>query len=203
MNRSSTIRLGVAGTVAAAGLVIGGIGLASAADDDQPSDTSSSTASDGSTGSATADDQRGPGRHGRGARGARGGPGSGPGDLSSLAEALDVNEADLRSAFQAARAALTPDTDQRRDSDRSTPPTETEREQRQEQFVTTLAAELDGVSAAQITAAMDEAQTAHRADRRAELGDRLSEAVAADDLTAEDRSSVLKAFDAGVLRGGR
>lgn len=203
MNRSSTIRLGVAGTVAAAGLVIGGIGLASAADDDQPSDTSSSTASEGSTGSATADDQRGPGRHGRGARGARGGPGGGPGDLSSLAEALDVNEADLRSAFQAARAALKPDTDQGRDSDRSTPPTEAEREQRQEQFVTTLAAELDGVSAAQITAAMDEAQTAHRADRRAELGDRLSEAVAADDLTAEDRSSVLKAFDAGVLRGGR
>lgn len=203
MNRSSTIRLGVAGTVAAAGLVIGGIGLASAADDDQPSDTSSSTASDGSTGSATADDHLGPGRHGRGARGARGGPGGGPGDLSSLAEALDVNEADLRSAFQAARAALTPDPDQGRDSDRSTPPTEAEREQRQEQFVTTLAAELDGVSAAQITAVMDEAQAAHRADRRAELGDRLSEAVAADDLTAEDRSSVLKAFDAGVLRGGR
>lgn len=195
MNRSSTIRLGVAATVAAAGLAVGGIGLASAAEDDQPS-TSSSATPGGTTDSGTAEDQRGPGRHGRGGHGPRGGPG----DLSSLAEALDVTEADLRSASQAAREALKPDTDQGRGGDR---PTEAEREQRQEQLATTLAAELDGVSAAQVTAAMGEVQRAHQADQRAALGDRLSEAVTAGDLTADDRSSVLKAFDVGVLRGGR
>lgn len=72
-----------------------------------------------------------------------------------------------------------------------------------EEFATALAAELDGVSAAQVTAAMDQVQTAHQADQRTELGGRLSEAVTAGDLTDADRSSVLKAFDAGVLHGGR
>lgn len=186
MNRSTTLRRGVAATVAAAGLAVGGIGIASAAGDDQPNDRISST---GASAASDGDgDHRGAHRHGQ----------RSPGNVSSLAEALDVTEADLRSAFQSLREGHEPS----QDGDRSTPPTDAEREQQHEQRANALAAELDGVSAEQVTAAVEEITSDKRAEARTELAGRLSEAVTAGDLTSADRTSVLKAFDAKVL-GGR
>ena len=68
-------------------------------------------------------------------------------------------------------------------------------------MIDALAAEVD-LSAAEVTAAFEQVQQGRAAERRSALGDRLDEAVTAGDITTEDRASVLKAFDAGVLGGG-
>ncbi len=187
MNRSTMIRRGVASGIAGAGLAVGALGIASAADDGAQSD--SSTPSESS--STDASSKRGDGDRGHG-RGPGGGHGLGG---SELAEALGVSEADLRSAFESVREQREPS-----QADRSTPPTDAEREERREEMIASLAEELD-LSATEVTAAFEEVQEAHAAERRTALGDRLDEAVTAGDLTAADRASVLKAFDAGVLGG--
>ena len=80
------------------------------------------------------------------------------------------------------------------------PPTPTARGDSAE-LAAALAEEL-GLDAAEVTAALAEVHEARGTEARAALSDRLDEAVDAGDLTAADKASVLKAFDAGVL-GGR
>ncbi len=183
MNRSTNIRRGVATGIAGAGLALGGFGIASAAEDGAQSDSSTPAASSATdTGSAERSDRG----HG---------PGHGPGG-TELAEALGVSEIELQSALESVREQLEPS-----QTDRSTPPTDGEREERRGQMIDALAEEL-GLSAAEVTSAFEELQQGLADERRTVLGDRLDEAVSEGDLTAEDRASVLKAFDAGVLGGG-
>ena len=80
-------------------------------------------------------------------------------------------------------------------------PSETDREARQTAYVTALAKEL-GVTQAKLTAALETVRGAHEAEHRTQLAQRIDEAVTAGKLTAADKASVLKAFDAGVLGGG-
>ncbi len=185
MNRSLYIRRGVATGIAGAGLAVGGLGIASAAEDGAPSDDSSPAASPST-------DTGAPERGDRG-RGPGGGHGSGG---PELAEALGVSEAELEAALESVREQLEPS-----QTERSTPPDEGELEERREQMIDVLAEEL-GLSAAEVTTAVEELQQDGADERRAVLADRLEEAVAAGDLTTEDRASVLKAFDAGVLGEG-
>lgn len=184
MNRSTIVRRGVAASVAAAGLAVGGIGIATAADDESQSTDSSAVAnsSDG--------ERRGHGGH-------RGGMGGGPA-TTELAEALGVSEDDLQAAFEAVRGERG-DRGPRTEGER---PTEGDREERKQEMASALAAEL-GVSEDDVTAAFDELQSDHQADRRTALAERLDEAVSSGDLTQADSESVLKAYDAGVLGGDR
>ncbi|MBM7515570.1 hypothetical protein [Nocardioides nitrophenolicus] len=176
-----------AAALLAAGAVAGGVtatALAATADD-----------TTGTSGSAVAPDR--PGGHG--------GPGGhGPGlDSAALAKALGVSEDEVKDAFDAVRDQLKPD-----DADRPaagtapTPPTEAERAEREAALAKALAEKL-GVSEAKVTAALDEVRAAGAAERRQDLSDRLDEAVAAGTLSADDKASVLKAYDAGVLGGPR
>jgi hypothetical protein len=113
-----------------------------------------------------------------------------------LAEALGVSETELQSAFESVREQLgAPQTD------RSTPPADGELEVRRDQMIDALAEQLD-LSAAEVTAAFEALQQGRADERRTALRERLDEAVAAGDLTTEDRASVLKALDAGLLGGG-
>jgi hypothetical protein len=173
MKKSTAIRTTVAAGVAAAGLTVGGIGLASAADD-TPSSSESGT---------TADHRPGPG---------------GPGmfDSAELAEALGVSEDELEAALEAVRDERAPS-----DGDRTTPPSDEDRDEMRSRFAAALAEEL-GLTEEEVTAALDELHEDREADARSALSDRLDEAVEAGDLTAADKESVLKAFDAGVLGGG-
>ena len=186
MNRSTTVRRGVAAGVAAAGLAVGGIGIASATDGEQDASAVSSAAN------APQDGER----PGPGGPGGRGGPGLPGGE--ELASALGVSTEELRAAFEAVRE----ETDPPSQEDRSTPPSEADREQRQQELAQALAGELDGVSAEEVSAAMQEVRADHEAEDRGRLSDRLDEAVEAGDLTESDKASVLKAYDAGVLGGG-
>ncbi len=187
MNRSTNIRRGVAIGIAGAGLAVGGLGIASAAEDGAPSESSTPAASSATdTGAAE-----------RGGRDRGHGPGRGHGpDGPELAEALGVSETELQSALASVREQLEPS-----QTDRSTPPADGEREERRDQMIEALAEEL-GLPAAEVTSAFEELQQGLADERRTVLGDRLDEAVSDGDLTAEDRASVLKAFDAGVLGGG-
>lgn len=185
MNRSTMIRRGVAASIAGAGLVVGGLGIASADEDGAQSDGSTSAASSGT-------DTGSPGR-GDGGRGPGGGHGPGG---AELAEALGVSEAELQSALDAVREQLEPS-----EADRSSPPEEGELEERRDQMIEALAEEL-GLPAAEVATAFEELQQDREDERRTALEDRLDEAVTAGDLSDGDRASVLKAFDAGVLGGG-
>ncbi len=184
MNRSTNIRRGVASGIAGAGLVLGGIGIASAADDEAQSDSSTPAASSAADAESAERSERGRG-HGAGRGHGPGGP--------ELAEALGVSETKLQSALESVR-------EQSR-TDRSTPPADGEREERRDQMTDALAEEL-GLSAAEVASAFEERRQDRADERRTSLSDRLDEAVSEGDLTAGDQASVLKAFDAGVL-GGR
>lgn len=188
MDKTTIIRTGAAAGVAALGLTLGGISLASA--DDAATDTSS-TATEATDDAR--DGERGPGGPGRGP----GGPGL---DAAALAEALGVDEAKVTAALEAVHDDLHAQREDAEADGERTPPTEAEREAVQQQMVTALAEEL-GVDEAKVTAALEEARAAHEAEHRTELSERLDEAVTAGDLTAADKASVLKAFDAGVLGG--
>ena len=189
MNRSTIIRRGVATGIAGAGLAVGALGVASAADGGGQSDGSTPAASSATdTGSLERGDRD---------RGQDRDPGAGRGlGGAELAEALGVSETELQTALESVREQLEPP-----QTDPSTPPAEGEREERHDQMIDALAAELD-LSAAEVTAAIEQVQQDRSAEWRSALGDRLDEAVTAGDLTTEDRASVLKAFDAGVLGGG-
>ncbi|WGY00192.1 hypothetical protein QI633_16795 [Nocardioides sp. QY071] len=147
-----------------------------------------------STPSATADQ----GRPGPGGPGGRGGPGPGL-DPAALAKALGVSENDLTDALDAVRDQLRPDAAaEPAEGESPTPPTDAERAEREAALAKALAGEL-GLDQAKVTAALDEVRAAHEAERRQDLSDRLDEAVTDGDLTADDKASVLKAYDAGVL----
>lgn len=177
MNRSTILRTAIAGGVAAAGLSVGGIALATAS---SPSEEPAPTV-------AFAHD--GPGdRGGAGFQLRFGG--------EDLAEALGVSQERLRDAMEAVR-------DEVRPTERPAgPPGEAGMEALQDRLAAALAKELD-LTQAKVEAALEEVRSAHEAQRRTHLSDRLDEAVEDGDLTAGDKASVLKAFDAGVLGGPR
>ena len=63
-------------------------------------------------------------------------------------------------------------------------------------------AEALGIDEQTVTTAMEEMRTERQAEARTAFGERLDEAVADGTLTAADKESVLKAFDAGLLGRG-
>ena len=152
----------------------------------------------GTLGAQAADesDDRAPGAGPAFAHGHHGGPG-GPGRPGGeeLAKALGVSEEKLQSAFKAIRDDVRP-ADRRADG----PPTRVERTKLRGELTAALAEEL-GLSEAKVEAAFDKVQKAHAADRREALTDRLDDAVEDGTLTKDDKASVLKAFNAGVLGG--
>lgn len=172
-----------------------GVATASAETTPSPSSTSSSTASSGAAAAnqgaaSTSTDDTGP----------RGGQKGGRGmDSAALASALALDEAKVTAAVSAAREATRPDAPAQGET--RTPPTEAERTARQKAFATALAKEL-GIDEAKVTAALEKVKAAHEAEHKTDLTARLDAAVTAGDLTASDKASVLKAFDAGVLQGG-
>lgn len=118
----------------------------------------------------------------------------GPRDGADLAKALGVSQSDLRSALKAVRDDLKPA--KRPDG----PPSAARRKAMEEKFAAALAKEL-GIDKSTVTAALEKVRSEHEADHRAHLSDRLDDAVKAGTLTSDDKASVLKAFDAGVLGG--
>lgn len=199
-NRSprTTLRLRAAALLAA-GAVAGGVTAANLTADAAGNGSSKPTSSSSSTPTppkAPADG--GPGRHG--GPGGPGGPGRGaPGaeDTAALAKALGVTEAKLTTALDAVRDQLKPPAPPANGT-KPTPPTDAERAQREAAFAKALAAELK-IDVAKVTDALASVRAAHEAEHRTELEKRLDAAVSADKLTAADKASVLKAFDAGVL----
>lgn len=182
-----------AAALLAAGAVAGGATaatLSAHAADDTGSSSSSSSASAG---------DRGPG-----GPGGPGGHGHGPGvDAAALAKALGVSESKVSDALDAAREATKPaDGDKPAAGEKPTPPTEAERTAREAAFAKALAKEL-GVDQAKVTKALETVRAARDAERRTELSERLDTAVKDGKLTAGDKASVLKAYDAGVLGGPR
>lgn len=172
MDKNTLIRTALAGSVTAAGLAVGGIAIASADDDTAP----------GAPAAGAFDHPRGPGEHFR------------LHDDGELAQALGVSEAKLRSALDKVRADLRPA--QRPDG----PPSAADLKAMQAKFGQSLAKAL-GISPDKVTQALEKVRAAHEAAQRAALVSRLDAAVKAGTLTADDRASVLKAFDAGVLDG--
>ncbi|THI96562.1 hypothetical protein E7Z54_16615 [Nocardioides sp.] len=151
---------------------------------------------DSTTGAASAEarpggDHGGPGGHGRGF-GA---------DTAELAESLGVTEEKLEAALEAVRKDLAPD-EKPADGEERTPPTEEDRAARTAAFAKALADEL-GIAESKVTAALESIRSADAAERRTELGERLDQAIEDGKLTAADKTSVLKAYDAGVLGGPR
>ncbi len=180
MDRSTLARTGIAGAIAALGLAAGGIAMASAETE---------------AGEVTAAASAHPG----GPRGDRGQ------HAEELAEALGLEVDVVRDALRAVRDELRPDADEEAPR---TPPTDAERAERQAALAAALAEELD-ISEAKVAAALAELQEQHeadRAERRAEvrehLVERLDAAVEDGTLTAADKASVLKAFDADLIGGG-
>jgi hypothetical protein len=186
----------VAGGVAGLGLAIGGLAVASAHDTDPPA----------SSGASQRDHHPGGGHgHGFGHRG-----GGGFGALGSdLADELGVSEDELRDAWKAVRKDLKADRPDREDGE---PPSEADLDAFQKKVAAALAEELD-LPQADVEEALEKVrgEAEQRFEDRAEewrtearerLVERLDQAIEDGDLTEADKTSVLKAFDAGVL-GGR
>ena len=172
-----------------------GVGVATAAAETTPSPNSTSTTS---TGAAAANEGTASGTTEQ--QGLRGGHKGGPGfDSAALAIALGVDEAKVTAAVTAARESTRPEAPAA--GAERTAPTEAERAAREKAFATAVAKEL-GLDEAKVSAALADLREAHQAEHRAELSTRLHAAVTAGTLTAADKASVLKAFDAGVLKGG-
>ena len=183
MDRSTLARTGIAGAVAGLGLTAGGIAMASA-----ESETADATISSSA--------------HPGGPRGDRGHI------AEILAEELGLEEEVVQDALTAVRDELRPD---RSDKDAGAvpeKPTDEERAERQAAFAAALAEELD-VSEAKVAAALDALQQEaeaereeRRADGRERLVERLDAAIEDGTLTAADKASVLKAFDAELIGDG-
>lgn len=177
-------RISVAGGIAAIGLTLGGVAMANAADD-------TTSASGTTTTSSPAPDREGFGHRGPGG-----------GDLAGdLADELGVSEAKVSAALDAVRDDL-PAPERPAAGERPTPPTEAERTAHEAAFAQALAGELD-LTTAKVSAALTAIHAEHEAEHRSDLSSRLDSAVESGDLTAADKASVLKAFDAGVLGGPR
>ncbi|HET7736129.1 MAG TPA: hypothetical protein VFK52_09160 [Nocardioidaceae bacterium] len=185
MDKTTLARTGIAGAVAGLGLAVGGVALASA-----------DSAASPETAVTTAFGDR---------------PLVRDHIAEVLAEELGLEEAVVEEALHAVRDELRPEEPDLSDGTFPEPPTEEEVAERQAAFAKALADEL-GVSEAKVTAALDvlrEEAEARGAEVRAELRDRLVErldaAVEDGTLTAADKASVLKAYDAdliGPLGGG-
>ena len=181
-----TTRTMVAGGVAGLGLAIGGLAIATA-DDADPSANPVQELGQG--------DRGGPGDRHRGPLG--------DSELAAdLAEELGITEDQVRGAWEAVRDDLRPDRGDEGQREAPAPPSDAEREALQTKLAAALAKELD-LPQADVAAALEkvrgEAVTEARTEARARLVERLDDAVAAGDLTAADKASVLKAFEAGVL----
>ena len=183
MNKSTLARAGIAGTVAGLGLAAGGVAIANA---DTPKAPESSSSRPG------------------GPRGDHAGPGR---DAATIAKALGLDQDVVAKAIKAVRDDLRPEKPTK--GTRPTPPTEAQRTKLEAAFVTALAKELD-VSEDKVAAAVETAQKQATADRqeartqeRADLVTKLDAAVKAGTLTEADKTSVLKAFDAKIISGGR
>lgn len=185
---SKSMKIAAAGGVAA---VAAGIGASAAMADTTPTPSTSATAT-AAPSQPGADAGRGPGGPG----GHRGGPGGL--DAAALATKLGLTEAKVSAALEKVRAAQKPTTPPAQ----GTKPTDAERQAREKARVTALAKEL-GVSEAKVQAALDAIRADREASHKSELSARLDAAVKAGTLTGADKTSVLKAFDAGVLGGGR
>jgi len=181
---SRTVKIATAGAVAA---TVAGFGATQALAASSPSPSSRSTTTpSASPSSGSGEGRGGPARHG----------GMGV-DAAALATALGLQESAVQQALDSVRSTLRPSA-----PSEGTAPTEADRTARDKAMVTALAKAL-GVTEATVQSALDTIRSQHQADRRAELSDRLDDAVAAGTLTAADKNSVLKAFDAGVLGGKR
>lgn len=180
-----------AAALLAAGAVAGGVTAATLSANAADDTGTSSEASRASAGERGPGGPGGPGSHGRGGFGA---------DAAALAKALGVSEDKVSDALDAVREATQPDA---KPADGAAPaaPTDQERAEREAAFVTALAKEL-GLDEAKVSDALETVRAAHEAEHRTELSERLDQAVEDGDLTAADKESVLKAYDAGVL-GGR
>lgn len=184
MDKSTVIRTAIAAGVAAAGLSVGGVALASA-DEDGSQDPK---------------------------------PGVGErhvfkGDFAEqLAEELGIPEAEVEDALEEVSDELVPDLsglkerfEKRFDDgevpdrdDFPAPPSEDEIEKHKQEFEKALAEAL-GVSEDELSDAFEELRTAAESGIRDDLEERLDGAVEDGDLTAADKKSVLKAYDAGVI----
>lgn len=179
-------RIAVAGGITAIGLTLGGVAIANAADS-----TGNDSASTGSSSSSASDGPRFGGHRG------------GPANIERaalLAERLGLDEEKVADALDAVRDEL-PRPEKPAAGEERTPPTAADREERDAAFAKALAAELD-VTTAAVSDALAGIDAERQAGYRTDLSTRLDTAVDAGDLTAADKASVLKAFDAGVLGGG-
>lgn len=184
MEKSTVIRTAIAAGVAAAGLSVGGVALASA-DDDGSQDRKPEAGER----HVFQDDF-----------------------AEKLAEELDIPEAEVEKALEEVRDELVPDLsdlkerwDERRDEgerpdrdDLPAPPSEEEMEQHKQEFEKALAEAL-GVSEDELSDAFTELRDAAESGIRDDLEERLDGAIEDGDLTEADKKSVLKAYDAGVI----
>ncbi|NNM46012.1 phage protease [Knoellia koreensis] len=197
MSISKPVKIAAVGGVVALATGIGASQALAAGSTPSPSATSSaspSTAPEQSGGSATTDQEgRSPG--GPGGPG-RGGHGRGM-DAAALASALGLSESKVQTALDSVREQLKPSSPPAQ----GTKPTEADRAAHEKAEVAALAKAL-GVSEAKVQAALDKVQAAQKTERRTDLSTRLDTAVKDGKLSAADKESVLKAFDAGVLGGG-
>lgn len=192
MEKTTLTRTVVAGGIAAAGLTVGGIAMASAG-------TGTAVLPAGTAEYVVASEDGNRPRHGM----------MKDRMAEDLAAELDLGESKVADALEAVHEELRPDRaelDERledglEEGERPAPPTEEEMAERQEAFAAALAEEL-GISTEKVTAALEAIRADARADAREAFAERLDAAVADGDLTAADKASVLKAFDAGVLGGG-
>lgn len=177
----TSLKIAAVGGVAAAATALG---VAGAQADTSPSVTStaSSSASSSAAGNAAPTAEHGrPGGHGQ--------------DVAALAKKLGVSEAKLTAAMQKVHEANRPT------SRPATPPTQADMKAHRTAEAAALAKQL-GISESKVTAALDAVRDAHEDQERTDLATRLDAAVKKGTLTSGDKASVLKAFDAGVLRGG-
>lgn len=187
---TKSMKIAAAGGVAA---IAAGIGASAAmADTTTPTPSATATAAPSQPGASIGRGAGGPGGPG----GHRGGPGGM--DAAALATKLGLTEAKVSAALEKVRAAQKPTTPPAE----GTKPTDAELQAREKARVAALAKEL-GVSEAKVQAALDAVKADREASRRSALSSRLDAAVKAGTLSAADKASVLKAFDADVLGGGR
>lgn len=179
MDRTTLARTAIAGTVAALGLAVGGVALASADSNEAPDIAV--------------------GAH----------PLHVAGDAAEvIAEELGLDEDVVEDALRAVHDELRPDRPDLSDGFRPELPSEEDLAERRAAFAAALAEEL-GVSEARVEAALEklheeaeEKADELRADLRERLVKRLDEAVEDGTLTEADKASVLKAYDAEVIGGG-
>jgi len=193
MSISKPVKLAAVGGVVALATGIGASQALAAGSTPSPSATSSTSPQQSGESGTTDQDCRGPG--GPGGPG-RGGHGHGM-DAAALASALGLSEDKVQTALDTVREQLKPTSPPAEGSK----PSEADRAAKEKERVAALAKAL-GVSEAKVQAALDKVEAAEKTEHRTQLSTRLDTAVKDGKLTAADKESVLKAYDAGVLGGG-